>query len=168
MSKGLEALEKIDHTICLNNLAKNIVWNIDKEEKCDCESIEQFVECYDAIEKELTQAEEDRKILDIFKNAIKFERKDFVITSEHDDDKDTFSYFLKPLYKMVEKEINEEQQKALRKWVLKNICPKELKALDVIKKYFWLEDFQDFIAFNGMLPKVLKEEYDLLKEVLCH
>ena len=43
---------------------------------------------------------------------------------------------------------------------------KELKALEIIKKYFWLEDFQDFISFNGCLPKSLKEEYDLLKEVL--
>lgn len=53
MSKSLEALEKIDHTICLNNLAKNIVWNFDKEEKCDCENIDQFMDCYDSIEKEL-------------------------------------------------------------------------------------------------------------------
>jgi len=58
---GLEALEKIDHTVCLNNLAKNIVWNIDKEENCDCESVEQFVDCYDTIEKEL-------KVLEIIKN----------------------------------------------------------------------------------------------------
>ena len=39
----------------------------------------------------------------------------------------------------------------------------ELKALEIIKKYFWLEDFQDFIAFNGRLPKSLKEECDLLR-----
>lgn len=59
----LEALEKIDHTICLNNLAKNIVWNIDKEEKCDCESIEQFVDCYDVIEKELEMSSMAKKLL---------------------------------------------------------------------------------------------------------
>lgn len=61
--KGLEALEKIDHTICLNNLAKNIVWNIDKEDKIDCENVEQFIECYDIIEKEL-------KALEIIKQYI--------------------------------------------------------------------------------------------------
>lgn len=43
---------------------------------------------------------------------------------------------------------------------------KELKALKVIKKYFWLESFQDFIAFDGRLPKYKEEECDLLKEGL--
>ena len=40
------------------------------------------------------------------------------------------------------------------------------QAFEIIKKYFWLDDFQDFVALNGRLPKSLKEECDLLKEVL--
>ena len=43
---------------------------------------------------------------------------------------------------------------------------KKLKALEIIKKYFWLKDFQDHITFDGRLPKSFKKEYDLLKEVL--
>lgn len=57
MSKGLEALEKIDHTICMNNLANNIKWDIDKYDHCACVSVEDFVECYEIIEKELNALE---------------------------------------------------------------------------------------------------------------
>ena len=47
-----------------------------------------------------------------------------------------------------------------------NSLEKKLKAFEIIKEYFWLEDFQDFIAVNGRLPKCLEEECDALKEVL--
>lgn len=53
MTKGLEALEKIDHTICMNNLENNIKWDIDKYDHCACVSVEDFVDCYEIIEKEL-------------------------------------------------------------------------------------------------------------------
>lgn len=45
----LEALEKIDNTVCLNHLA----FGVDKYDHCDCRSIEDFVDCYDTIEKSL-------------------------------------------------------------------------------------------------------------------
>ena len=47
-----------------------------------------------------------------------------------------------------------------------DIKQKKLQAFEIIKKYFWLDDFQDFVALNGRLPKSLKEEFDLLKEAL--
>lgn len=40
------------------------------------------------------------------------------------------------------------------------------RVLEIIKKYFWLQDFQDFVALNGRLPKSLQEDYDLLKKAL--
>ena len=54
MSKELEALEKIDHTICLafndNNKA---LFNKDNETHIDCKDIDEFCDCYDIIETAL-------------------------------------------------------------------------------------------------------------------
>ena len=167
MSKGLKALEKIDHTICMNNLENNIKWDIDKYDHCACVNIEDFVECYEIIEKELKQAEENEKLLNIFKNALTIEHHDYPMV-ELDHNEDSVNYFVKQFYTIKQNELDKSMREALREWVLKNAFPKELKAFDIIRKYFWLEDFQDFIAFNGRLPKCLKEECDALKEVkLC-
>ena len=64
MNKGLEALEKIDHTICLAfNENNNALFNKDKYEHIDCKDIDEFVDCYDIIEKEL-------KALEIIKDRL--------------------------------------------------------------------------------------------------
>ena len=52
--KSLEAIAKIDNTICLNSLEKNIRWNIDEIQHCDCKNIEEFFKCCDTIKKEIT------------------------------------------------------------------------------------------------------------------
>ena len=54
---SLEALEKIDHTICLNINNGTLKFGLDEYDKCDCQSVEEFVECYDTIEKELKDYE---------------------------------------------------------------------------------------------------------------
>lgn len=55
MSKGLEALEKLNHTICLNLNNKTLQFNLDKYEDCDCKDIREFCDCYEVIEKELKE-----------------------------------------------------------------------------------------------------------------
>ena len=72
MNKGLKALEKIDHTVCMNNLENNIKWDIDKYDHCACVSVEDFVECYETIEKELKALEiiKDRCELKVYKNKL--------------------------------------------------------------------------------------------------
>ena len=57
MSKGLEALEKIDHTICLNTINQTLKFGLDEYDGCDCKNIEEFAEAYDVIEKELEALE---------------------------------------------------------------------------------------------------------------
>lgn len=58
MSKGLEALEKIDHTVCLAfNENNNALFNKDEYEHIDCKDIDEFVDCYGIIEKELKDFE---------------------------------------------------------------------------------------------------------------
>ena len=57
-----EALEKIDHTICLAfNENNNALFGKDKYDHIDCKDIDEFVDCYDIIEKDL-------EVLEIIKN----------------------------------------------------------------------------------------------------
>ena len=61
MSKELEALEKLNHTICLNS--PTIKWGIDKYDHIDCKDEEEFVKCYNIIRKALIQQAKQDKIL---------------------------------------------------------------------------------------------------------
>lgn len=45
-----EALEKLDHTICLNT---GIKWGVDDLDKIDCQTQEEAIECIDTIRKDL-------------------------------------------------------------------------------------------------------------------
>ena len=65
MSKELEALEKINHTICLNS--PTIKWGIDTYDHIDCKDEKEFVKCYNIIEQALIQKDKQKKILDILK-----------------------------------------------------------------------------------------------------
>ena len=58
-----EALEKLNHTICLNLNDKRLKFGLDKYEHIDCVSTEEFVECYDTIETALNRLEELEKLL---------------------------------------------------------------------------------------------------------
>lgn len=50
LSKELEALEKINHTLCLNS--HRIEFGVD-EDNIDCKNVEEFVECYNITRKYL-------------------------------------------------------------------------------------------------------------------
>lgn len=55
MSKELEALEKLNHTICLNS--PTIKWGIDTYEHIDCKDDKEFVKCYNIIRKAIARNE---------------------------------------------------------------------------------------------------------------
>ncbi|HKM30260.1 MAG TPA: hypothetical protein VJZ51_05855 [Bacilli bacterium] len=55
MSKELEALEKLNHTICLNS--PTIKWGIDTYDHIDCKDEKEFVKCYNIIEQALKRNE---------------------------------------------------------------------------------------------------------------
>lgn len=63
MSRGLEALEKLNHTVCLNLNNKTLQFNLDKYEDCDCKDIKEFCDCYEVIEKALKALEIIRKYI---------------------------------------------------------------------------------------------------------
>ena len=50
---NLEALEKIDHTVCLNLNNGTLKFGLDEYDNCDCKDFEEFDECYTLIEKSL-------------------------------------------------------------------------------------------------------------------
>ena len=68
MSKELEALEKLNHTICLNSPV--IKWSIDEYDHIDCKDEKEFVKCYNIIEQALIQKAKQDKILDILKKKV--------------------------------------------------------------------------------------------------
>ena len=73
MSKGLEALKKIDYTICLNINNGTLKFGLDKYDGCDCKNFSEFDVCYELIEKSLKDYEElkDRLcITDVVKEDI--------------------------------------------------------------------------------------------------
>lgn len=75
--------------------------------------------------------------------------------------------------------IDEEFRKSLRQWILENACPKEVRALEIIKerrldvnelidlvhhkdKYLLLDEYNKYVFANP----ITKEELDLFSEVL--
>ena len=69
--KDKEALEKLDHTLCLNSLL--LRFNIDDEYHTDCKDAEEMVDCIETVQEALDQKEKQDKILSILKeNAIKY------------------------------------------------------------------------------------------------
>ena len=154
MSKGLRALNRIKEFLKLNT----------KHWKQDV----------DYIEEELEQAQKDKEMLNVFKNALTIEHHDYQMV-ELDHSKDAMSCFVKELTTIKQNELDKSMSKALREWVLKNAFPKELKALEIVKNkrvnVYTLKPYFTYIDYNDLLPnqnerQLTQEEYDLLKEVL--
>lgn len=121
----------------------------------------------------LKKMQEDKEMLNIFKNALTIER-DIPPELEIKESEKGCSYVFKEAVKIHENRIEEMLKKSLREWVLKNAFPKELKALDIIKKkrvdVCWIIEMKNKTLedYNGThVYELTKEEYDLLKEVLC-
>ena len=119
MSKGLEALEELKNDLTPMNFSR-----IEKLDR------------YKVIEKELKQAEENEKVLNIFKNALTIEHHDLPMVDPHDDSEDIVTFFVRQFFTIKQNELDKELRQALREWVLKNAFPKELKALENISKAY--------------------------------
>lgn len=65
----LEALEKIDHTICLNYNNHTLAFNLDSYKdgpngcSIDCKDFVEYTECYETVENELKEGEKNKKKL---------------------------------------------------------------------------------------------------------
>lgn len=74
--KPLEALEKIDHSVCIAfNQNNKALFDKDKYDHCDCKDINEYVECEELVEKHLNALEIIvKKNVDV--NYIKFHCED--------------------------------------------------------------------------------------------
>ena len=156
MSKGLEALKKIQDELYGHYDFKDIS-DYSKEQ-------------LEIIEKELKEAEEDKEVLEIFKNALTIEHHEPMLI-EHNDSEDVISYTVRTLFTIKQQELDKSLRKALREWVLKNAFPKELKALEIIRNIGILKPYETiggkcWLETMCDATKITKDNYDLLKEVL--
>ena len=150
MNKGLEALEDIK------------TW-------FSCHDYDQLNEL-DIIEKELKQAEENEKLLNVFKNALTIEHHlSGPEIALKENNSDYISLVVSETIRIRQNELDKSMRKALREWVLKNAFLKELKAMEIIKKYIFVnKPFGNacYICLNDESEMITEEEYDLLKEIL--
>ena len=62
-SEALECLERIDNTLCLNNIKGKLEFGIDTEEHTDCDSVIGMVEDLETIKQALLKAQEPKHYL---------------------------------------------------------------------------------------------------------
>ena len=62
-SEALECLERIDNTLCLNNIKGKLDFGIDTEEHTDCDSVIGMVEDLETIKEALLKAQEPKHYL---------------------------------------------------------------------------------------------------------
>ena len=75
MSKELEALERIDNTLCLNNIKGKLEFGIDTEEHTDCDSVIGMTEDLESIKQALIKAEKEHNSLNLLMQEL--DCKDF-------------------------------------------------------------------------------------------
>lgn len=69
-----QALEKLDHTLCLNS--PSLKFGIDNEDHIDCKDTYEMVNCIETLQEALDQKEKQEKILETLKRPMFFsERK---------------------------------------------------------------------------------------------
>lgn len=151
MSKGLEVLEKAKNRDGLP-LNENFAPITERE--------------IEIIEKELKQAQEDKEVLNIFRNALAIKHT-YVLPKEQKSSDDIFSYSCRYLFEITQYDIDEKVRKSLREWVLKNAFPEELKELNEIIALHdkWLGNEMSDFEFFTLLSET-RYKYDLQKEKL--
>lgn len=66
-SEALECLERIDNTLCLNNIKGKLEFGIDTEEHNDCDSVIGMTEDLETIKNHILKTQEQEKVLEIIK-----------------------------------------------------------------------------------------------------
>lgn len=90
-----------------------------------------FKDSFKIIENELKQAQKDREVLNVFKNALTI-KQTCVLPKEESSD-NTFIYACKYLYEITQSNLDEKLRKSLREWVLKNAFQEEIKENEQYK-----------------------------------
>ena len=128
-SEALECLERIDNTLCLNNIKGKLDFGIDTEEHTDCDSVIGMVEDLETIKEALLKAQEPKQYL-------KWEDLEFNHTP-----------------KMIDVKMNGNKYKLV---VGYNVAGKNLAILrDGKKEYYFLECDKQF--FNDLRLERVEE-----------
>ena len=121
------------------------------------------------IETSLKEKEQQDNVLKVLKEVIKFATTLPYIEPNKDNGFDIMSGIEINIQRVIEN----KERKLLRQWILETCFPKELKALEIIKKkevnVFIFLHSGDLETYNDMVEdnrKLTQEEYDLLKEIL--
>ena len=156
-----EALKRIRQETC----PATILPDFDKEECCNI------------IEKALKEKEQQDSVLKILKDIIQFAQ----VLPHIEPNKDNGFDIMYDVSINIQRDIENKERELLRKWVLKTCFPKELKALEILKKYptVPLSRVLQYISNSKKYGWTTKdhpleiydisyneEEYELLKEVL--
>lgn len=152
MSKEyLEALEKLDHTLCLNNNEGYLKFCVSD---IDCQSVGEMVRCLNKVESALHRLES----IDNANPSEALECLD-LLAKQIELDEDTDYWEIRNAHKTVENALLKAQ--------------KEHKDLEIIKKFIWVEDgklkcgrYADIEIELEEEDFESEEEFDLLKEVL--
>lgn len=134
----------------------------------------------DIIESALKKIEEQDNIINIIKGTI-----EFGIQEPKMEVKENGEISLLSRVEMnIRKQLKEKERELFREWVLKECFPKEIKALEIIKKKnvdvdffkYCCQEFNDeigieqyntgHIEYGNDGKSLTQEEYNLLKEVL--
>ena len=67
INEALECLERIDNTLCLNNIKGKLEFGIDTEEHTDCDSVIGMTEDIETIKQALTQKSKKELAFDVIK-----------------------------------------------------------------------------------------------------
>ena len=142
-----------------------------KEYKADVKAVKKYLKEREELEDKASFYEAENKrlqrLVDIFQNAITIIRKPLEpkVIEEPNGSK-SLSLLFREMTAIQTNDLDIMLREILRKWVLENACPKEVKALkEIITLYRdWLanqkSDFEFFTLLNEIVCK-----YELSKEV---
>ena len=185
-SEALECLERIDNTLCLNNIKGKLEFGIDDEEHTDCDSAIGMVEDLETIKNYILKAQEQEKEKLFFKNIHNTKVKTPLVSIFNGLSKEERYKFTEHLYYNWEemKEALEDKNNELEKE--NDELKKKARAFEIIKeknvnmfgfkrdikqlgKRFTYKYYQSNLGnyhsgFN--IQELTEEEFILLKEIL--
>lgn len=152
---------------------KEALSTLDKWRKCTI-PMKKHTEAVGAIRKALKEKEKQDAIINMLKETIAYETS---LPETRIDEEGNTSFVQKVVLRQM-KDLEERKRKLLRGWILRECFPKELKALEIIKKEpmfpMYVEMYEN--AYEMIIDRPgfavnqsaeeLQEEFDLLKEEL--
>lgn len=114
MTEELKALEKLDNTLCLNNIKDNIEFGIDTEEHCDCDNVVEMAECLDVVMNALNELEQIKNT----KPSEALDELNEIIEYITEDKKVKYKATILFDCEIIKDALLKAQKKTIKKWLL--------------------------------------------------